>query len=231
MQFRLLLFLCLSNTAFICSKTTLNIENTLDSTENASTDNGISTLVAASFLKEIKASIKKSWYNSDEKDLSMHEKLAKRLESECSVNFHDVKMTLRKEEYEDHNFIIIETDLRGTTDDFQYKNILEYEKNTLKFILIKKYLDNFTLVENQNCISIPLDNQTKTTQLPSFLIVSISNGIMGSQQSYSKDHMGMTFITYFTIVEFDSLIQKYYIDNQSHSIDSAQTTKKTWWLW
>ena len=86
-------------------------------------------------------------------------------------------------------------------------------------------------VENQNCISIPLDNQTKTTQLPSFLIVSISNGIMGSQQSYSKDHMGMTFITYFTIVEFDSLIQKYYIDNQSHSIDSAQTTKKTWWLW
>ncbi len=174
-------------------------------------DNSISILIGKSFLqgrmKILKAN--QSDYESD----SLEKKIF------GTVKLHNIEMWIKKEEYADAKYIIIETEVRGTPEDFKNINVLEYESVLLKHVLIQRYLKNVT----EQAVSVPIDDQTKATMPPEFLIYSRQIGF-NSYEEYSKDRMGMKFITIFSKEEFDILIKQYFID----PIPKKNESSKKW---
>lgn len=197
-------------------------------------DNAISYRIGITYLRETAKLIKKLWKLDKQ---SFREKIFERIENDTPVNFHsnNVCISCYKEQYLDCDLIVIQTNLIGSVEDFEYKNILEHEKNSLKYTLIQKYLDS--VAANPNTISVLIDNQTKVIQPPMFAMEK-TNGFPFNYEVRSDKYKGMILLTYFTSQEFDALIET--IGNElfpkkevkQEIIEEPKTeAPKRGWLW
>lgn len=131
------------------------------------------------------------------------------------VEASDVKIYLKKEEGVLAPVLILETEVRGTPEDFRGEQILENELSMLKFVIIKNYLNKSSQIGGkEEKITVALDHCTKALASPSFLVISLKNGsfpFCNETQTYSKDRMGMLLITVFSVEEFYQLVEKYVV--------------------
>lgn len=184
-------------------------------------DNMISHLIVAQFLKERKKHVA-SWSYSF-KDATLEAKVF------GSVKLHDVDIVVKREECDDNLSVIIVTDVLGSPEEFSGENILENETKILKNILIKSYLDELERVDPATQRSIVIDKQTKVIWRPEFLMVTMKNGFLQETQSYSKNRMGMRFVTILSMDEFNDLVSKYFLDN-APVVKEAAVQAKTGFL-
>lgn len=187
-------------------------------------NNETSVLIASSFLQErLKTTTNEYLFKTKEDRV-----YGGRDSCSATADLHDVKITVSKNQCDNVTCVILETTIFGTPEDFKNQNVLEHEKKLLKFILIRTYLDKLaTIKDAENIVSIPIDKQTKTIIKPRFLIMTLKNGMWYSSetQTYSKEDMGMKFLTIFSMEEFDNLVKKYFADPEP----APKKSSSGWW--
>jgi len=142
---------------------------------------------------------------------------AKIIESIQKVSIFDAAIKIKQEDCNGEELVIILTDVYGTVEEFEGRDILENEKKLLKFILIKHYLDHVKKVEKskksgQKSAASILDSHTKISVSPQF--VRVSQGMYFGEPRYSNEIKGMQFSTIFTAAEFDGLIRQFFMNQQ-----------------
>ncbi len=196
-----------------------------DSSTKATANNIISSSIGISFIKTYEKDISSNIYLSKRKRFLPKKELIKTGIKEGwsghTANLHDIKMIATIDQQDDKKFFIITTEVYGSPEDFLGQNVLDNEKDLLKNILIQQYLDQDNKQGNPQAKSFLIDQHTKVTLRPQFLIVSLRKGMFSNTiDSYSTTRKGMIFVTIFSEKEFDQLI-KHCFPKKSQSNNSS----------
>lgn len=170
-------------------------------------DTEISSLIALSFLQER--------YKNTEHDYVLADKTkAEKVFGEndsAVVELYDIKMRIKRDQYNTKRFVIIETEVRGSPEDFKNQNVLDVEAGLLKYILIRGYLGK--IVNQKAAVSIHLDKQTRAIRPPHCYVERIQQSPFSPKTEWlNNEYMWMMFKTVFTAVEFDAFIDKIFVD-------------------
>lgn len=128
------------------------------------------------------------------------------------ADIYGVRIDIRKEGTQDNEVVIMETQVSGTPEDFENKNVLENEKKLLKFVLIKSYLDKLQEVRNtgsDNPAVVQIDDHTKSVLSPEHFVF-VNKGMFNETVTPDKNHKYMRFVTIFSMNDFKSLAKPYF---------------------
>jgi hypothetical protein len=174
-------------------------------------DSHISVLIAKRYIEERAALHKR---NPDPKKISLEDKILKASQYESALcAIHDMEISVKQEECDGQESIMLETKVFGTVDDFEDAEVLEAEKRLLKFVLIKACaaaLKNYTAKNKKAPVALVLDYRTKVTIQPTFVVIKRGLITLPGEEKVSKERKGMQLLTIFSKAEFDVLAKKYF---------------------
>lgn len=199
--------------------------NAVTSPTNEQQQISLDTLIAINFLKARKASIADHFWV---KDYTLAEKIFGK-DGKASVTLHELKMNITRETSFFNDLIVIETSLGSPSEDFETLNVLENEKQLLKYILLAEYLKNYKeMLKTQTSpiTVVKLSPRTKSICAPQHLTYTKKTNPYSSHEEVDPTRKGIMFTTTFTASEFDALIQEYFLEKTAEKTTPA---KKGWW--